>query len=576
MSFSLIRLLVFAVFLTAAPGLSLGAQGFPPPGDTPGDPAMAERWADWAERAIAEGRWKEAEAALERARDFASVSSDLSYLLALVLRHENRPQPAVLEAARRAIETDRWRNHNADEARLVEAGVLIRLRSYEEALSCLSRSGGKAPALETSCLRLKALLGAGNIREFRAEAALALDRFPDAGGPARLLFQYAAGRLPHNDDRPLIDTALARLDHYLEAAPDLAFRAIPFIRDTEKARRLILAYRSGGGGDPAALPAALGLGVIDEAQAAAELFQVRDDAPGFALDRELVQKVWSLLRHNEGRELFNRNLLRFSGVISEDTDRDGTGEAFTRYENGGIKEYRRDADQDGVFEWLIRMNAGEPSSAVLPLNAGSGGPGELELFWERYPWVQRAVLDKTAYIYRPRNFPLSPVRFGPLAGDGAFLYPFWDSEASPLSVRTLVFFAGTVERPGREFPGAVERIEMEGGIPTSGAEYLRGRTVSITEYRGGQAVLRRVDLDVDGRMETLRRFRTPPARLPGEEPAYDPLEYDAVPETSESDWDGDGIYETGEEYRIDGRTARSWDMNRDGIREYTEINDDGR
>jgi hypothetical protein len=404
--------------------------------------------------------------------------------------------------------------------------------------------------------------------------AWALDHFPDDGGPVRVLFQYAAGRIPQEDDRPLIDTALARLDRYLDAAPDLAFRAAPFIRDTEKARRLILAYRSGGGTDPAALPAALDLGVIDEAQAAAELFRPRDAAPDSslisALDRDLIQKIWGLFRHNEGRELFGRNLLRFSGVISEDTDQDGVGEAFTRYENGEPAEYRRDADQDGVFEWLIRMKAGEPSSAVLLTGIDSGGRGEIALFWERYPWVQRAVLGETTYIYRPRNFPLSPVRFGPLAGDGAFLYPFWDSGDSRPTERTLVSFAGTIERPGREFPGAVERVEMEQGIPLSGAEYLRGRTVLVTEYRNGRPVLRRLDLDLDGRMETLRRFRA------AEETVYDPFKHEAIPESSESDWDGDGIYETGEEYLLDGRTARSWDMNRDGIREYTEINGDDR
>jgi hypothetical protein len=71
-------------------------------------------------------------------------------------------------------------------------------------------------------------------------------------------------------------------------------------------------------------------------------------------------------------------------------------------------------------------------------------------------------------------------------------------------------------------------------------------------------------------METLRRFRA------AGEPAYDPFGREAIPESSESDWDGDGIYETGEEYLPDGRTARSWDMNRDGIREYIEINGDGR
>ncbi|MDR2052044.1 MAG: CDC27 family protein [Treponema sp.] len=562
-----------AFFLLTVPGFVLSAQDFPPLSDTPGDPAVAERWAGWAERAIAAGRWREAEAALERARDFASVSSDLSYLLALVLRHENRPQAAVLEAARRAIETDRWKNHSASEARLVEAGVLVRLRSFEEALACLSRISGM-PVPEASRLRLLALLGAGNIRAFRAEMAQVLDRFPDDGGPARILFQYASGRIPQEDDRALVDTALSRLDRRLDSAPDLAFRAAPFIRDTERARRLVLAYRSGGGNDPAALPAALDLGVIDEAQAASELFRPGDAAPDSALDRDLIRKIWGLLRHDEGREIFGRNLLRFSGVISEDTDQDGVGEAFTRYENGEPKEYRRDADQDGVFEWLIRMNAGEPSSAVLLASPDSGG--EIELFWERYPWVQRAVFGETTCICRSRNFPLSPVRFGPLAGNGAFLYPFWDAGDSRLTERTLVSFAGTVERPSREFSGAVERIELEQGIPISGAEYLRGRTVSVTAYRGGRPVLRRLDLDLDGRMETLRRFRAAPSRSPGEEPPYDPFRYGAVPESSESDWDGDGIYETGEEYLSDGRTARSWDMNQDGIREYTEINGGGR
>ncbi|MDR3276424.1 MAG: hypothetical protein LBT11_04320, partial [Treponema sp.] len=47
-----------------------------------GDEAAAERYAEWAAGAMAEGRWTEALEALERAQDFAAVSSDLSYMLA--------------------------------------------------------------------------------------------------------------------------------------------------------------------------------------------------------------------------------------------------------------------------------------------------------------------------------------------------------------------------------------------------------------------------------------------------------------------------------------------------------------
>ncbi|MDR1128054.1 MAG: hypothetical protein LBL20_01985 [Treponema sp.] len=282
------RACLLAVLL-AGLGLALPAQGFPVPDGASGDAAMAERWAEWAERAIAEGRWQEAEAALERARDFADVSSDLSFLLALVLSHENRPCRAVLEAARRAIEADRWKNRSAGEARLIEASALNRLRFFGEALASLSRVTESSLASDAGCLKLEALLGAGDAGRFRAEMALALARFPDDARPARLLFKYASGRLPQGGDRPLVDTALARLDRYLESAPDLAFRAAPFIRDTGEARRLVSAYRAGGGDDPAALPAALNLGVIDEARAAAELFRPRGDGPDFALDRDLVQ-----------------------------------------------------------------------------------------------------------------------------------------------------------------------------------------------------------------------------------------------------------------------------------------------
>jgi tetratricopeptide (TPR) repeat protein len=557
---------------------------------------MAEKWADWAERAIAEDRWEEAEAALERAQDFADVSSDLSYLLALVRRHGNRPQPAVLEAIRRAIETDRWKNHRPAEARLVEAAALIRVRFFDEALASLSLVTENALAAGASCLRLEALLGTGYIGEFLAGMEKALDRFPDDGRPVRLLFKYAADRLPREpfpaqagsasvNDRALIDTVLARLDRYLETDPDLAFRAAPFIRDTEEARRLVSAYRAQGGDDPDALSVALNLGVIDERQAVAELFRfdaLDGPAPPDAravptLDKDLLQKIWSLLRNNEEREFFRRNLFRFSGVISEDSDHDGTPETFARYESGQLREYRYDADQDGLFEWHIRMDAAEPSDGIASVSLDSLGRADIQIFWDRYPYVQRAVLNGVTYVYRSRNFPLSPVRFTPLFGDGspqgdsAFLYPVRDLSDSRLTRRTLVSFAGIVERPSREFPGAVERIELERGIPVSGAEYLRGRTVSITEYRMGLPVLRRLDLDLDGRMETLRRFRMSRAEGDSGDEVY-PLDYEAVLDTSESDWDGDGIYETGEEYLGDGRTVRSWDMNKDGIREYTEIN----
>jgi hypothetical protein len=131
------------------------------------------------------------------------------------------------------------------------------------------------------------------------------------------------------------------------------------------------------------------------------------------------------------------------------------------------------------------------------------------------------------------------------------------------------------ERPSREFQGAVERVTLARGIPQRSAEYLEGRMISVTEFILGRPIVQRIDLDLDGRMETVRRFRReagPPDS--GEGFLWDNPEYAAVLVASESDWDGDGIYETGEEYLPSGAVARSWDLDKDGVKEYTVIVDE--
>jgi hypothetical protein len=59
-------------------------------------------------------------------------------------------------------------------------------------------------------------------------------------------------------------------------------------------------------------------------------------------------------------------------------------------------------------------------------------------------------------------------------------------------------------------------------------------------------------MDYDGRMETVRHF--------------DRSEYGVIV-LSESDWDGDGLYEYAETLQADGSLKKSWDLDKDGKRE---------
>ncbi|GHV60416.1 hypothetical protein AGMMS49587_01590 [Spirochaetia bacterium] len=537
--------------------------------------AAAELYTAWAEQAINDGRWPEALSILERGGDFADVSSDISFLLAKARYHENSPSGAVLEALRRSIEANRWTKYSAAEARLLEAEILIRLRRFTGALTVLS----EAPAgADTGRLRLLALKGLSDQTEFRRAMAETLDRYPRDPRPVEILFAYAQSKNPEENDPDLISLALRRLPYLLEAAPHLAYLAAPFVRDTAEARRLVQGYRALGNPDPASVPVSLNLGLIDEAQATEELFAQK------VLDKDLILSVWGLLRNREGRDLFKRNLMGFSGVITEDADKDGYPETRTGYRDGVIQEYFGDADQDGLAELHINFYAGSPSRAEQVIYTGdSGGVAfalpetdkertKVRIDWEQYPAVRRAELAETSYIFRPGEFLYTPVRFAELTGGGGepgLLYPEGEQRQMRLTRRSLVSSALQIKRPSREFPEADEWIDMEKGIPRRAVEYFHGYTVAETEFVRGQPSIQRLDTDLDLRMETVRHFKLPgPAA--DREAGDDPLSYEKIIEFIESDWDGDGIFETGEQFLPDGSIIYSWDTDGDGIREHSE------
>jgi tetratricopeptide (TPR) repeat protein len=615
----LLPVLIFAAVISGvfaqAPG---GGEGTAGRSGSAGDSPAAERYLVWAEEAAAGGRWAEALAALERAADFADVSSDLSYLLALARSHEGKSRGSALEALERGLEVNRWNHYGPVRALLLKAEHLVALRDYSGVLAALARVPDSADA---AVLRLAALRGrAGASFPFRADFRLALNeamnRYPRDPRPFRIFFEYARNHSPHENDRDLIDLALRRLPFLLEADPELAWMAAPFIRDTEEARRLTAAYRAGGLGpsqggnfrpNPASIPAALNLGLIGDEEAAAELFApspdfggeprtdglfstggsspgLRNNGAGFVIDRDLILAVSDLLRSEAGRNLFAQKLLSFSGTITVDEDMDGFPESRAVYQAGTIQYYGHDADQDGLEDLRVFFDAGgSPRQAeqVMPREIGAGaavppalpsGDGDrsvASIQWERYPSVLRVRRDGAVFTPRPGDFQFAPIRFTELAGSGRYRglsLPLWDSRYPRLTARTLVSFAVRIERSSVEFEGAVETIDIERGIPRRAVETLNGRIVSETEFENGRPARRRVDLDLDGRMETLQRFRRT-------ESGGDPLEYAGTIEFSESDWDGDGIYENAEEYRQDGSVVYSWDMDRDGIREYSETTD---
>ena len=566
------------------------------------DERVAQQYVNWAKQMIDEGRWKEALAGLERAADFSNVSSDISWQLAFVRYREGKSRISVIEALDRAIEVNRWVMYNENQALLLKAEQLVAMRKYSSALSILEDSIENADAV---CLRLLSLKGlfsgtgtsasnpAASLELFRRLMLSAMDRFPRDTRLLRIFFQYARNRYPEpsklqQSDMNLLDLALRRLPFLLEADPELAWMAAPFMRNAEDARRLLEYYRTGGipnvhnrdfMPDQNSIPASLNLGLLNDSSAVAELFS---GARGFnspvpfgieaagdsVLDLNVVTEVYSLLRTEEGRDMFMYYLHNFSGCIFSDDDNDGNIDSIVYYRSGVIQEYLLDLDQCRVYELKIKFSSGIPaSSEYLVLGQASFA----KIIWERYPYVEQAAFEEEQFNFRPADFQYAPVSFAALGGSknyAGFTYPVL-SRQFELTRRTLVSFCVSLTRASAEFDGAVEKIFFEKAFPVQAFEKLEEKYISFTEFERGFPVIQYLDMDLDGRMETIRRFHRPGPDYPWPDPD-EKFDYRTLIASSESDWTGEGRYKTGELYLQDGSVVYLWDMDGSGVMDYSE------
>lgn len=564
-----------------------------------GDGEAAQQYVQWAQQAIDEGRWEDAYAGLERASDFANVSSDISYLLAVARLHDlpnGNTRIAVVEALDCALETNRWVSCSAVQAMLLKAEQFIAMRMYVGALDILDRLEENAYpppvdlAADAAMLRLLALKGMASgsvsgydpvqaLSRFRSLVLSAMDRYPRDPRPLRIFFEYARNRKPEPSVLPagdinLLELVLRRLPFLLEADPDLAWMASAFVRNTDDARRLVSSYRAGGLSqeqskgfrpNPGSIAAALNLGLIDDRDAVEEFFAVSAGNERQVLDKDLIVDIFNLLRSPEGHYFFTKEMSSFSGTIFSDDDHDGYADSYTDYRSGIITEFRYDKNQSGVTDLLIAFEAdGTPVKAHFSI---VGRPLAASVDWERYPSVLRAQLADEIFLFRPLDFQFAPVEFIEIGGDGfsaGISYPVLLRQYLELSRRFFISSCSSMVRSSVEFDGAAEQIFLERGIPLRSVESLDGKQISVTEYERGFPVIQFVDLDLDGRMETVRRFRPPPPDF------FENFDLKPLIASSESDWSGDGQFKTGEVYLEDGSVVYTWDMDGSGVMNYYE------
>jgi len=557
------------------------------------DSQAAQQYVNWIQQAIEEDRWGDASSALARASDFRNVSSDISYLLAVKHDRFNEDRRAIVQNLDDAIQTNRWVIYNENNALLFKAQTLLALREYSGVLSTLDRIGERGEAAGTAqttadaaMLRLLAFRGmlfslepiydrALTLDQFRSHVLNAINRFPRDPRPLQIFFEYARNRTPDPSDLPqsdidLLELALRRLPFLQEENPNLMWMAAPFIRDVETARRLVASYRAvRAEPDKASIPVALNLGVIDDHIAIEELFTIFSGNEELFLNRRIISETFDLLRSEEGRESFTQKLLTFSGKIFSDDDNDGFIDSITTYRLGIILAFELDRDQSNIFDLQISMDDGVPVIGKIRI---IGQNIFAHVQWERYPSVKQAQLELELFRFGPVVFQYAPIRFDTLGGSGrlaGLFIPVPVHQYIDLTRRALISFCSSVSRPSVEFEDAEETIYINRGTVEQAIETLYGQHVSVTEFERGLPVIQHIDLDLDGRMETIRRFRAPTAAQMADM-LYDSLDFRSLIASSESDWQGDGRHKTREVYLEDGSVVYYFDMEGTGQWTYSE------
>jgi len=516
------------VLLYISSGLSLFAQV----DETP----LAQLYVEGALKAIHDGRWSDAEVLLEQGSDFSAASSDLSYLIALVRFQLERPVTTVLEALRQAKMTDRWQRYTAQSASLIEAQALMMMRQFEQAQQILQ---SLFPSADVLYFQLTILALQDYQDQFTQLFYKTVNTYPlDPRFPA-LYFRYMKNKTPGPQDPSVVSLLLSRLPILQKTDPNLPVLAIPFIQDLSERRRIFESYQALGNDMFPLLPLGLELGVIDETKAINEL-TIHHTIPV-----ELLRHVWAQLRSDTSRQHFAQKFSSFSGRITEDSDGDGVSEVVVEYQNGRIQSYRFDANQDRIDEILVMFEQGLPKlGTIAPYEESL----EAQVFWDAYPLVEQCIAGAVTYIPAPAAFYYAPFQLKPLVGtypEVPLLFPERETLLPRLTERSLVSFAAKIIRPGKLAKGSIETIELKNSLPLRSVETLQGKINSILEFYLGQPFIQHIDMDLDGRMETVRRFRIGTLRLDPVEALEYPQNYDSI----ESDWDGDGIFEYRETFR---------------------------
>lgn len=472
----------------------------------------AVRYLKLSEQYAAGKNWQSADSSAELGLSYDSSVSDLWYIRAVSKNSMGIPKYNIIPIIQNALSADDWVDYNKDSARVLYADILCTTREFNQALAVLDGEPFVYSA-DAEYIRAKAYYNIGGhdgIEKARSRIDAARRVYPDDKRFPELFFRYEYSMGGRNEENARIaDAFISSFASYKNPSSDLEIYAALFA-DGENKTRMLKSFNARNLTSPLYAVAAIGGGLelMSETDALDYFYKFADNSVDYAV---LVQFAEALKESEAVRE-FSEYLNQYNGTVLVDTDGDLIYNLKIEYSRGRPSKIIYDKNQDDLEEWSADCDFGAPYKVHLT-------DGDMDIEYSSWPSVSRVVykggengedsrllfnLVAEELLWTP--FSIIPDIAIKETLDVDFYVPSPFVSPDEISGEKLLMSASSYEMPSKERDGALIRVSMLDGKAQIARYYVNGNMYAQTIFQDGLPSFRTVDMDGDGLFETTENY----------------------------------------------------------------------
>lgn len=520
-----------------------------------------------AESLFLAGRFQSAARLLDISLEFYPSFSESAFLYAKLYLRQQETTSQAIDSLQGAISSNTWVDTDPLTPRIELARVYVRTTRFRQARQIIAGLeetvlGGRGNP-DLSSLWAQTLIGTGELS--RAEDFLrdAVRRFPQSSKLYTLLAQVLNRRGNRVEAKKLLERGIREMPRDAE----LLYQLAALETDSEIRAELVDRYLRVGGTDPGAALLAIVGGAGDSERFIEDFFRLGGNGRvGYI---EMLQEYAGRTEAGVARMLGG-----YTGTRILDMNRDGYYEQLYRYEGGQLRSWTADQDQDGIPEATIRFDGDDPRTLLL--SSGENRP-HMEYRYSDYPYLEEVAFVSGGTRREYRIIPYQLDR-------PAFVSP--TRPVFPFELRSDV---AATEEYFQKNSYRMEEYSEDTMTPDRVYHYLNGRIARIDDnpdplgnfthtvhYAGSLPAEGYRDLDGDGVPEIREEFAEGSLRRITLDKNGDGVnEFEQVFESGSTqmywDYNDDGLFDSREYVRTDGKTVREFSSRLNGTFDLTLV-----